>query len=127
MKETFRQSMAWLHTWAGLLFSWVLFFVFVTGTFGYLNTELDRWMKPEAPRIAAEASAPELVGKAERWLAREHGDAQSWFVNLPGGKHGAEHRVGWRQWPEIGPEGEARFGKLMRQTFDPENGAPFEG
>ena len=46
MKDRFRQSMAWLHTWLGLLFGWVLYFIFVTGTAGYLDTEIDRWMRP---------------------------------------------------------------------------------
>lgn len=31
MKDGFRQSMAWLHTWTGLVMAWVLFFVFVPG------------------------------------------------------------------------------------------------
>ena len=34
MKAAFRQSMAWLHTWAGLVVGWVLFFMFLTGTVG---------------------------------------------------------------------------------------------
>jgi uncharacterized iron-regulated membrane protein len=49
MKNSFRQSMAWLHTWAGLLLGWVLFFMFLTGTAGYFDTEIDRWMQPERP------------------------------------------------------------------------------
>lgn len=28
MKEGFRQAMAWLHTWAGLVFGWLLFAIF---------------------------------------------------------------------------------------------------
>ena len=47
MKEGFRQSMAWLHTWTGLVVGWVLFFVFLTGTAGYVQIELTRWMQPE--------------------------------------------------------------------------------
>lgn len=50
--ETLRQSMSWAHTWSGLLFGWVLYFMFVTGSVGYYDTELDRWMQPEmAPQI----------------------------------------------------------------------------
>jgi hypothetical protein len=41
--------MSWLHTWVGLLLGWVLYLMFVTGTAGYLDTEIDRWMKPELP------------------------------------------------------------------------------
>lgn len=29
MKDYFRQSMAWLHTWVGLLLGWVLYFMFI--------------------------------------------------------------------------------------------------
>ena len=47
MKEDFRQSMAWLHTWTGLVVGWVLFFVFLTGTAGYVQIEFTRWMQPE--------------------------------------------------------------------------------
>lgn len=50
--ETLRQSMSWAHTWTGLLFGWVLYFMFVTGSVGYYDTELDRWMQPEmAPEV----------------------------------------------------------------------------
>ena len=49
MKQGFRQCMAWLHTWTGLVVGWVLFFVFLTGTAGYVQVELTRWMQPERP------------------------------------------------------------------------------
>ena len=37
MKEGFRQAMAWLHTWAGLTFGWLLFAIFLTGTLAYFK------------------------------------------------------------------------------------------
>ncbi len=49
MKSGFRQSMAWLHTWVGLLVSWLLYFIFLTGTLGYFDSEIDQWMSPETP------------------------------------------------------------------------------
>jgi uncharacterized iron-regulated membrane protein len=60
MKSAFRQSMAWLHTWVGLLLSWILFFIFLTGTLGYFDDELDDWMTPETPvfRVSVEESMP---------------------------------------------------------------------
>jgi hypothetical protein len=54
MKESFRQCMAWLHTWTGLTTGWVLFFVFVTGTAGYVDDEITRWMRPELPYAAVQ-------------------------------------------------------------------------
>ena len=56
---TLRQSMSWAHTWTGLLFGWVLYFMFVTGSAGYYDIELDRWMQPElAPAVEYEDPIP---------------------------------------------------------------------
>jgi len=49
-EHVFSCTMSTLHTWTGLLLGWVLYFMFVTGTLGYLDTEIDRWMKPELPK-----------------------------------------------------------------------------
>jgi len=48
LKAGFRQSMAWLHTWSGLLAGWILFTVFLTGTASYFRPEISYWMRPEA-------------------------------------------------------------------------------
>ena len=40
MKNGFRQSMAWLHTWSGLLVGWVLFLVFAAGMAAYWRPEI---------------------------------------------------------------------------------------
>ena len=44
MKDQFRQSMAWLHTWAGLLVCWVLLLVFAAGTASFYKEEITFWM-----------------------------------------------------------------------------------
>ncbi|WP_348629393.1 PepSY-associated TM helix domain-containing protein [Methylobacterium sp. 17Sr1-1] len=68
MKRGFRQSMAWLHTWSGLVVGWVLFAVFVTGTATYYRAEISRWMQPELRREAT--ITPEaLAVAAERAVA----------------------------------------------------------
>ncbi|SFU62420.1 Uncharacterized iron-regulated membrane protein [Methylobacterium sp. 174MFSha1.1] len=85
MKQGFRQSMAWLHTWSGLVVGWVLFAVFVTGTATYYRAEISRWMQPELRREAT--IAPEaLAAAAERAVAHleaHAGHARTWFVGLP--------------------------------------------
>ena len=53
-----RQAMTPVHTWSGLVLGWLLVFVFVTGTAGYFDTEIDRWMHPERP------VAPQVEGTA---------------------------------------------------------------
>ena len=47
MKETFRQSMAWLHTWFGLWLGFVLMAVFFFGTLSVFDREIDRWAMPD--------------------------------------------------------------------------------
>jgi len=57
MKNTFTQSMAWLHTWAGLIFGWLLFAIFVTGTLAVFDKELNHWMQPEIPATPVSQAA----------------------------------------------------------------------
>jgi uncharacterized iron-regulated membrane protein len=88
--------MAWLHTWAGLMVGWVLFFVFLTGSAGYFATEIGRWMQPEQllpQHIAAEPA--QGVAAAQRLLFREAVAAQRWYIFLPGGRGGPQWRVLW--------------------------------
>ena len=40
MNKSFRQSMAWLHTWTGLLLGWLLVAIFITGTSAYFREEI---------------------------------------------------------------------------------------
>ncbi|MEM7277955.1 MAG: PepSY-associated TM helix domain-containing protein, partial [Pseudomonadota bacterium] len=43
MIGSFRQSMTWLHTWFGIVVCWLLYFMFITGTTGYFDEEIDAW------------------------------------------------------------------------------------
>lgn len=79
----FRQAMAWLHTWAGLALGWVLFFVFVTGTLGYFDTEIDRWMQPELPPSQAGLPAREVAPMLLTRLAAQAPGAERWQLRLP--------------------------------------------
>jgi len=85
MKESFRQSMAWLHTWVGLIAAWVLFFIFVTGTAGYFQFEITRWMQPERPLQSA-LVAGDKAQMAELALNRLDAVAQNaehWSITFP--------------------------------------------
>ncbi|MBW7903097.1 MAG: PepSY domain-containing protein [Rhodocyclaceae bacterium] len=85
MKEHFRQSMAWLHTWAGLVTGWVLFFIFVIGTATYFHMEITRWMRPELPLRPAQQTVPttQAVQTAFGFLARQSDSATGWQITLP--------------------------------------------
>lgn len=91
MKGGFRQSMAWLHTWAGVVVGWALFVIFATGTAAYFQEEITAWMQPEATPAASPAVAAE---QARAFLQRVAPDAQAWYVTLPG-RRGASTQVFW--------------------------------
>ncbi len=85
MGTSFRQAMAWLHTWSGLVVGWVLLAIFVTGTASYYRTDISRWMRPELPQV--EALAPDALARAAELgvahLQRHAGGARTWFLGLP--------------------------------------------
>jgi len=47
MFASFRHSMTWLHTWAGLVLGYVLVVVFFFGTLSVFDREIDRWAIPQ--------------------------------------------------------------------------------
>jgi uncharacterized iron-regulated membrane protein len=61
----FRQSMSWLHTWVGLVLSVILYFMFITGSTGYVHAQITRWMEPERGVMTAEARAAPLAHTSE--------------------------------------------------------------
>lgn len=80
-RKSFRQSMAWLHTWSGLVIGWVLFAIFVTGTASYYRTEVSHWMRPELSATAVDPAAS--ANRAAAYLGRVMPDAMAWSVRLP--------------------------------------------
>lgn len=112
MKEGFRQAMAWLHTWSGLVVGWLLFAIFVTGTLTYFRPEITQWMQPE---LSTEGNTAQHAEAAERYLRDVAPVAQSWFISLPDERE-AQLRVFWR---ELGPNG-----RFQRERLDPISGEP---
>ena len=80
-EEGLRQSMSWLHTWAGLIFGWVLFAMFLTGSLAFFRPEITRWMQPEIQVQAVPAA--QAVEVAQRYLAEHAPDAKRWFITPP--------------------------------------------
>ena len=83
MKPRFRQSMSWLHTWAGFAFGWLLFFIFVTGSAGYFENEIDRWMKPEIAIVNTAIDDFTILNKAQQQLKSLAGDGSQWYISYP--------------------------------------------
>ncbi|MDF2901117.1 MAG: peptidase [Phenylobacterium sp.] len=123
MNGSFRQSMAWLHTWSGLLVGWVLFAMFLTGTASYFRPEITRWMEPET---GAPASASQAAVGAVAFLQRKAPNAASWTITLPDERQSVA-RVSWRPEPKAGePErrGRGGRGRGMDATLDAATGQP---
>jgi uncharacterized iron-regulated membrane protein len=121
MKEGFRQSMSWLHTWLGLVLGVVLYFVYLTGTLGYLDTEIDYWMKPDRPHFAEPGSQREQLAKAQIHLQQIAPDAERWNIQLIGGREAPALEVSWTDKPQGGVRGATH-----RETLDPRTGEPID-
>ena len=80
-QKTITQSLSWMHTWAGLVFGWILFAIFLTGTLAVFDKEIDGWMRPEIPRH--DLSQPEALQRALDYLQANHPGATAWNIGLP--------------------------------------------
>jgi uncharacterized iron-regulated membrane protein len=124
MKEGLRQSMAWLHTWSGLLVGWILFLVFAGGTASYFRDEITLWMKPELHAAApAKVSQAVAIDLAQQTLAERAGASRRWFITMPTSRNPALE-AGWVPAPQKGANPAERpkrraFGSV---TIDPATG-----
>lgn len=81
MKQTLTQSLAWLHTWGGLIVGWLLFAIFLTGSLAVFDQEIDNWMHPELP--AHHLTDEQAVERALGYLREHKPDAKQWGISLP--------------------------------------------
>lgn len=116
MKLSFRARMSVLHTWTGLLLGWVLYFMFVTGTLGYLDTEIDRWMKPELPEAQYVSNPSQAIQTSFDYLNSVAPNAENWFIQLPKNRNQPYLQVFWKT-----PGEEARQNELL----DMQTGQPY--
>lgn len=112
MRNGFRQSMAWLHSWAGLIVGWILFAVFVMGTASYYRADITRWMQPEPIGVASEAQA---LRNAYTRLSTVAPDAPRWFIEMPN-REDPRVRIAWQP----------RDGRFKSERLDPASGSPAE-
>lgn len=76
----FRRRNIWLHDWAGLLFGWLCYVIFFTGTLSFYRQELQLWLWPEAHFSAAESVN---VSGAAEYLQTQAAGATHWDIRLP--------------------------------------------
>ena len=104
----FRQAQAWLHTWCGLWFSWLLFAVFLTGTLAVFDDPISHWMTPEhhAEEAAAEQAKKEgsvppsgSLGQRLAWsvayMEKQHPGAGMWELWPVDAEGAGDLRVYW--------------------------------
>ena len=119
----FRQAQAWLHTWCGLWFSWLLFAVFLTGTLAVFAEPISHWMTPEhhaEEEKAADTSNAMDAGRAQRlawgaaYMAEHHPSAPMWEIWPSDAQGGGGLTVYWF---------DARQ-QYVAAKLDPRTGAP---
>ena len=122
MKEGFRQSMAWLHTWSGLLVCWVLLLVFCGGTASYYRSEITLWMQPELHAAAARRVSSEVAATtAQAAMTERAAGATRWFISLPDERNPAT-QLGWSKPPKPGEKKKGRRGNFHTEKTDPATG-----
>ncbi|MEG1769811.1 MAG: PepSY-associated TM helix domain-containing protein [Comamonas sp.] len=88
--------MAWLHAWLGLLLGGLLYFMFVTGTLGYLDSAIDRWMRPELPAARYPLPPEPALRQAQAFLQTHAHEARRWSITLPIDRNEPYLRVAWQ-------------------------------
>lgn len=92
MKTGFRQSMAWLHTWAGLTAGWVLCAIFLTGTLSVFREPITHWMAAKPSLATAAHARADGADAGDSGAAAEHAaahlaavapGARFWRIDLP--------------------------------------------
>ncbi|WP_374655517.1 PepSY-associated TM helix domain-containing protein [Dongia sp.] len=114
MRSGFRAAMAWLHDWAGLVFGWLLFAIFLTGAVSYFRQEISLWMRPELPAVRP-VSTGDAIDAALGRLRRIGPGAERWMIELPDARDPAAHIYVWQD----------RAPAFQREMIDPQSGAPF--
>ncbi|MDF3200480.1 PepSY-associated TM helix domain-containing protein [Pseudomonas sp. 1912-s] len=114
MKEGFRQAMAWLHTWAGLIFGWLLFAIFLTGTLSYFKDEITHWMQPEVQ--AHPVDDARSLAAAQTYLQQQAPNAARWFITLPSSREPGLS-VMWQDKVDPG-----KRGNFVEKLLDPVSG-----
>ncbi|BCO31416.1 iron uptake protein [Thiohalobacter sp. COW1] len=110
MHRSFRESMRWLHTWAGLVLGALLLAIFWTGTLSVFDKEIDRWMMPATRLAPADTVALEPALATARRIAP---DAPNWRFMLPS-ERAAQLRLFYTD----------AAGELVFRDLDPRTGRP---
>lgn len=107
-----RQSMAGLHTWGGLLPSWLLFVIIFAGTVACFDKELNHWMRPALHDGQTSSMTADDV---RAWLkANVSEELHAFWMHAPSARE-PYWKLGW----EIDATEE-----IHNAAFDPSTGLP---
>ncbi|MDH1255724.1 PepSY domain-containing protein [Comamonas thiooxydans] len=127
-KGSFRQAQAWLHTWCGLWFSWLLYAVFLTGTLAVFEEPITHWMTPEhhaheqaeARQAGSERETASSMSQRLQWgmayMQRQHPGADMWELWPADSQGGGDLRVYWFD----------REGQYAAAQLDPKSGSAMD-
>lgn len=113
-KPKLRLAMDYLHTWAGVLFSTLVFLVFFMGTLSVFDREIDRWMMP-VTRVAQPADVS-FDRAARLHLEQLAPNTTQWYAEYPYDRQ-PTMRIGWRENGEFKTRHvNASTGELLPET-----------
>ncbi|OTL21926.1 peptidase [Acinetobacter pittii] len=72
--------MAWLHSWTGLIFGWLVFAIFLMGSLSYYRHEINLWMQPALAQY--EVKQDIAIKTAYQYLQENAPDAKSWYLTV---------------------------------------------
>ncbi|MBJ8433367.1 PepSY domain-containing protein [Acinetobacter pittii] len=72
--------MAWLHSWTGLIFGWLVFAIFLMGSLSYYRHEINLWMQPALSQY--EVKQDIAIKTAYQYLQENAPDAKSWYLTV---------------------------------------------
>ncbi len=103
------RAMSELHTWGGLVFGWLLFAIFLTGTLSIFEPELTHWMQPNLRSVQAEPV--QAIATADQKLRLLDPQADIWMIAMPQKRH-QDLEIMWKK------------GKVtLEKHVDPQSGA----
>lgn len=109
MNKSIRQSMAWLHSWTGLLLGWLLFVIFALGSLSYYRHTITTWMQPELQQI--QVKQEQALESVFHYLSHEAPTAKGWYINLAS-QEAPSTRVYWQ----------TSDGNYVSKVLDPNSG-----
>lgn len=89
-----QQSIAAVHSWFGLIFGWILFCIFLTGTLTYFRFEISERMRGEANKQVNQTVAIKAIQKKLLAIAP---DARRWMFDLPTKRDPHAHLFIWHK------------------------------